>query len=31
MQLVIDPTGGIRCMYGEALPLDESGHLVQRH
>ncbi len=28
MQLVIDPTGGIRCLYDEALPLAEFGRLT---
>ena len=28
MQLVIDPTGEVRCVYGEALPLAEFGRLI---
>ena len=28
MQLVIDPTGDVRCVYGEALPLAEFGRLT---
>ena len=31
MQLVIDPAGGIRCLYDETLPLAELGRLsIQR-
>ena len=28
MQLVIDPAGGVRCVYDEALPLSEFGQLI---
>lgn len=28
MQLVIDPTGEVRCVYDEALPLAELGRLT---
>ena len=28
MQLVIDPAGGVRCVYDEALPLSEFGRLT---
>lgn len=28
MQLVIDPAGEVRCVYGEALPLAELGRLT---
>ena len=28
MQLVIDPAGGVRCVYDEALPLTELGRLT---
>lgn len=28
MQLVIDPFGGIRCLYDETLPLAELGRLT---
>ena len=28
MQLVIDPAGGVRCVYDEALPLSEFGQLT---
>ncbi len=28
MQLVIDPTGEVRCVYGEALPLAVFGRLT---
>ena len=28
MQLVIDPGGGVRCVYDEALPLAELGRLA---
>lgn len=28
MQLVIDPSGGIRCVYDEGLPLSEFGQLT---
>ena len=28
MQLVIDPTGGIRCLYDEVLPLADFGRLT---
>lgn len=28
MQLVIDPGGGVRCVYDEALPLAELGRLT---
>ncbi len=28
MQLVIDPTGGIRCLYDETLPLADFGRLT---
>ena len=28
MQLVIDPAGGIRCVYDETLPLAELGRLT---
>ena len=28
MQLVIDPAGGVRCLYDEALPLGEFGRLT---
>ena len=28
MQLVIDPAGGVRCVYDEALPLAELGRLT---
>ncbi len=28
MQLVVDPAGGVRCLYDEALPLAEFGRLV---
>ena len=27
MQLVIDPTGGVRCLYDETLPLADFGRL----
>ena len=31
MQLVIDPVGGVRCVYDELLPLAELGRLsIQR-
>ncbi len=31
MQLVIDPAGGVRCLYDETLPLAELGRLsIQR-
>ena len=31
MQLVIDPTGDVRCVYDEALPLEDFGRLtIQR-
>ena len=31
MQLVIDPTGDVRCVYDEALPLADFGRLtIQR-
>ena len=31
MQLVIDPSGGVRCIYDELLPLAELGRLsIQR-
>ena len=30
MQLFIDPTGGTRCLYGEAIPLRELGELTIR-
>ncbi len=31
MQLVIDPAGGVRCLYDETLPLTELGRLsIQR-
>ena len=31
MQLVIDPVGGVRCLYDETLPLAELGRLsIQR-
>ena len=28
MQLVIDPAGGVRCLYDEALPLGDFGRLT---
>ena len=28
MQLVIDPAGDLRCLYGEALPLADFGRLT---
>ena len=28
MQLVIDPVGGVRCLYDEALPLADFGRLT---
>jgi hypothetical protein len=28
MQLVIDPAGGVRCVYDEALPLAEFGRMT---
>ena len=28
MQLVIDPAGGVRCVYDEALPLADFGRLT---
>ena len=28
MQLVIDPVGGVRCLYDEALPLGDLGRLT---
>ena len=28
MQLVIDPAGGVRCLYDESLPLAELGQLT---
>ena len=28
MQLLIDPAGGVRCVYDEALPLNELGRLT---
>ena len=28
MQLVIDPAGGVRCLYDETLPLGEFGRLT---
>ena len=28
MQLIIDPTGDVRCLYDEALPLAEFGRLT---
>ena len=30
MDLFIDPTGGTRCLYGEAIPLHELGKLTIR-
>ena len=30
MDLFIDPTGGTRCLYGEAIPLHELGELTIR-
>ena len=28
MQLIIDPTGDVRCLYDEALPLSDFGRLT---
>lgn len=28
MQLFVDPAGGVRCLYDEALPLSEFGRLT---
>jgi len=30
MQLVIDPTGGVRCLYGEAIDLAALGRVAIR-
>ena len=30
MQLVIDPTGGVRCLYGEAIDLAALGRMTIR-